>query len=99
MLERVRELAPNEPQSHRDLGLALADAGQPQRAVELLHAVATGAWDGRFADIDVIALAEMNAIIERARRDGRPLDVAALDPRLVRSMPLDVRVVLPGTPT
>ena len=30
MFERVVELAPNEPQSHRDLGLALAEAGQAQ---------------------------------------------------------------------
>ena len=30
VFERVLELAPNEPQSHRDLGLALAEAGQAQ---------------------------------------------------------------------
>ncbi|MEO7115818.1 MAG: DUF2135 domain-containing protein, partial [Caldimonas sp.] len=94
IFERVLELAPNEPQSHRDLGLALADAGQPQGAVEQLYAVATGRWDGRFPDIDLIALTEMNAIVDKARRNGSPVDVSAVDARLVRNLPLDVRVVL-----
>ena len=94
IFERVLELAPNEPQSHRDLGLALAQAGQAQRAVERLYAVVTGAWDSRFADIDLIALTELNAIVDKARRDGTALDVSAIEPRLLRNLPLDVRVVL-----
>ncbi|HEX4233605.1 MAG TPA: VIT domain-containing protein [Caldimonas sp.] len=94
IFERVLELAPNEPQSHRDLGLALADAGQAQAAVDHLYAVVTGAWDGRFADIDLIALTELNAIVDKARRDGKPLDTERVDPRLLRNLPVDVRVVL-----
>ena len=94
IFERVLELAPNEPQSHRDLGLALAQAGQPQRAVERLYAVVTGAWDSRFADIDLIALTELNAVVDRSRRDGTAVDVSAIEPRLLKNMPLDVRVVL-----
>ncbi|HSC64806.1 MAG TPA: VIT domain-containing protein [Caldimonas sp.] len=94
VLERVVELAPNEPQSHRDFGLALAEAGQAQAAVDRLYTVVTGAWDARFADIDLIALTELNAVVDKSRRDGRPVDVGAIDKRLLRSMPLDVRVVL-----
>ena len=94
IFERVLELAPGEPQSHRDLGLALADAGEPQRAVAQLYAVATGSWDGRFPDVDLIALTEMNAVVEKARRERVPVDVSAVDPRLLKSLPLDVRVVL-----
>ena len=94
IFERVLELAPNEPQSHRDLGLALADAEQPQAAVDHLYAVATGAWDARFPDIDLIALAEMNAVADKARRDGQPVDVSAVEPRLLKNLALDVRVVL-----
>ena len=94
LFERVLELAPNEPQSHRDLGLALAASGQPQRAVERLYEVATGAWDARFADIELIAVTEMNVVIEQARRGGRPVDLVAIEPRLLKSMPLDLRVVL-----
>ena len=90
LLERVRELAPDEPQSTRDLALALARARQPQRAVDLLWDVASGVWDGRFADIDLIALGELNAI-----GATRPqLDMSRVDPRLRRNLPLDLRTVL-----
>ncbi|MCE9657626.1 MAG: DUF2135 domain-containing protein [Burkholderiales bacterium] len=94
VFERVLELAPNEPQSHRDLGLALAEAGQAQRAVDRLYEVVTGRWDGRFPDIDLIALAELNGVVAKAGRDGKPVDVAAIEPRLLKNLPLDVRVVL-----
>lgn len=94
IFERVLELAPHEPQSHRDLGLALAQAGQPQRAIERLYEVVTGSWDARFPDIDLIALAELNAVVAKAAHDGKTLDVAAIEPRLLKNMPLDVRVVL-----
>ncbi|MGZ8259446.1 MAG: DUF2135 domain-containing protein, partial [Caldimonas sp.] len=94
IFERVVELAPNEPQSHRDLGLALADTGQPQAAADRLYTVVTGAWDQRFADIDMIALAELNAVVDKARRDGRPVDTTAIEPRLLKNLPLELRVVL-----
>ncbi|MGZ5206182.1 MAG: VIT domain-containing protein [Caldimonas sp.] len=94
IFERVLELAPNEPQSHRDLGLALAEAGRSQAAVDRLYEVVTGRWDGRFPDIDLIALAELNNVVARAARDGRPVDTSAIEPRLLKNLPLDVRVVL-----
>ena len=94
IFERVLELAPNEPQSHRDLGLALALAGQSQRAVDRLYEVVTGAWDSRFADADLIALAELNAVVADAERAGKQVDVSAIEPRLLKNLPLDVRVVL-----
>ena len=94
IFERVLELAPNEPQSHRDLGLALAQSGQSQRAVDRLYEVVTGAWDSRFADADLIALAELNAVVAEAERTGEPVDVSAIEPRLLKNLPLDVRVVL-----
>ena len=94
VFERVLELAPHEPQSHRDLGLALPQAGQPQAAIERLYAVVTGTWDGRFPDIDMIALTELNAIVAGAAARGRPLATAFIEPRLLRNLPLDLRVVL-----
>ena len=45
-----------EPQSRRDLALACAEAKAPQRAVELLWEVAGKRWDGRFHDVNLIAL-------------------------------------------
>ena len=94
IFERVLELAPNEPQSRRDLGLALALSGQSQRAVDRLYEVVTGAWDSRFADADLIALSELNAVVAEAERAGRPVDVSAIEPRLLKNLPLDVRIVL-----
>ncbi len=91
LLERVREIAPDEPQSWRDLGLALAAANQPQRALEMLWAVCARPWDARFADIDLIALGELNALVARTKE---PLDTSRVDPRLLRNLPLDLRAVL-----
>lgn len=90
LLERVRELAPEEPQSWRDLGLAYAADGQAQRAADMLWETVARPWDDRFADIDLIALAELNALA--ARNPG--LDTAHFDRRLLKNLPLDVRAVL-----
>ena len=90
VLRQVLVLAPDEPQSQRDLGLALAAAGQPQAAVEALYDVARHPWP-RFPEIELIALAEMNAIIATATT---PLDTARIDQRLLKNLPLDLRATL-----
>ncbi|NTV95743.1 MAG: DUF2135 domain-containing protein [Thiobacillus sp.] len=90
LLQRVRDLAPEEPQSWRDLGLALAAVGQPRAALDALWETVSRPWDERFADIDLIALAELNALV--ARNPG--LDTGAVDRRLLRNLPLDLRAVL-----
>ena len=88
-LQHVAELAPDEPQSWRDLGLAQAAAGAWQPAVDALWAAASGTWDARFGDIDVIALGELDAIAATHK-----VDVSAVDVRLRRNLPLEVRVAL-----
>jgi tetratricopeptide (TPR) repeat protein len=92
VLRQIVKLAPHEPQSYRDLGLAYAEAGQDQQAVEQLWQVVEREWDNRFPDVELIALAEMNAVI--ARHQGTPLDLGRIDPRLLRNLPLDMRVVM-----
>lgn len=92
--ERIAALAPNEPQSWRDLGLALADSGQHQRAVETLWEVVSRPWHGRFSGVTMIALAELNAIAAQAQARGAPLDLSRVDPRLRRNLPLALRVVM-----
>lgn len=95
VFERISELAPNEPQSWRDLGLALAESGQPQRAVNALWEVVSQPWNGRFAGINMIALAELNAFAAQAASSGQPaLDLGRVDTRLRRNLPLALRVVM-----
>ena len=90
LFKQVRDLAPNEPQSWRDLGLAYAANGQAQKAIDALWATASRKWDWRFADADLIALGELNAIA--ARTPG--LNLSRVDSRLLRHLPVDLRVVM-----
>ncbi|WP_343582834.1 VIT domain-containing protein [Herbaspirillum sp.] len=91
VFEKVQYLAEEEPQSFRDLGLAQAAAGHPQQAIDQLNEVIVRPWDNRFAEIELIALAEMNAIIATSTP---PLDTSRIDPRLLKNLPLDIRAVL-----
>lgn len=91
VFQAVLRIADYEPQSFRDLGNAYAAAGRKQEALNALAEVVSRTWDDRFAEIELISLAELNAIIATA---GHPLDTRALDSRLQRNLPLDLRVVL-----
>jgi Ca-activated chloride channel homolog len=111
LFEKVLRLRPEEPQSLRDLALALearADArrskagrGSPfiaadyVRAVDLLNRVVLGRWDGRFPEIEVLALEEANRIIAVVERDpafGRPS--FPIDARLRTLLDTDLRIVM-----
>ncbi|MCF7749758.1 DUF2135 domain-containing protein [Bacillus subtilis subsp. subtilis] len=89
VFRQVLRLGEEEPQSFRDLGLALEASGQYQQALDALNEVVVRPWDGRFDGISLIALDELNTLAARERVDTR-----AVDPRLRRAMPLDLRVVL-----
>ncbi len=91
ILERVKTLAPFEPQSYRDLALVLADLDEPQEAANLLYQVATRQWDSRFPDINTIALTELNALTATA---NTRVNTAAFDQRLSQNLASDLRVVL-----
>jgi len=91
VFRKVLELAPEEPQSWRDLGLALAADRQYQEAADTLYEVAARRWDGRFPEIELITLADLNAIVAAA---GGELELATMDKRLLRNLPLDLRAVL-----
>ena len=90
-LETVVEMAPDEPQSFRDLGLAYHAAGDDQKAIDSLYEVVSQPWDHRFGDIGLISLAELNAIVATAQR---PLRTITFEPKLMRNLPLDIRIVL-----
>ncbi len=85
---------PEEPQSHRDLALALARQPHPDnaRAAALLWHVATGTWSGRFPDIDLIALHELTALL--AAHPDTPISALAIPPELLAPVETGLRVVL-----
>jgi len=89
--DEVLRMREEEPQSRRDLALACAEAGQPQRALELLWEVVKTRWDGRFHDINLIALGELNALVATAKTR---LDPSIVDSRLRENLPVNIRVVL-----
>lgn len=91
VFERVVRLAEEEPQSFRDLGLAYAAARDYQPAIDNLYQVVSRSWDSRFEGVALIALNELNAIVATS---GQPLDTSAMDRRLLRNLPLDLRAVL-----
>ena len=90
VLEEVRELAPYEPQSLRDLAQAQAALGRSQEALDLLHETARRRWNSRFGEINTIALTEMNALLALNKK----LKSEAIDSRLIQNLPSDIRVVL-----
>ena len=94
VFQQVLELSPEEPQSYRDLGLAYAADKQYQKAVDSLNDVLIRPWHSRFPEIELVAVAELNAIATDAQRAGVKLDLARVDPRLLKNLPLDLRVVL-----
>lgn len=102
--ERIAELRRDEPQSHRDLALALsarADSRAPaqraaaltdfQAALDALATVVLDEWE-RFAEIELIALVEFNEILPRAQALGTIR--VPLDPRLIEPLDMDVRIVM-----
>jgi Ca-activated chloride channel homolog len=93
LFERVLEMRPEEPQSHRDLALVLGEQLQYPRALELFNAVVTGDWDDRFPEIETIALMEANRLLAEAERGGAAVD-NPLDSRLVKLLDVDMRIIL-----
>lgn len=91
VFRQVLDMADEEPQSHRDLGLALAATGDRQQAIRHLYDVVAGEWDGRFDEIGLVALNELNQVVATS---PKRLDSGFIDHRLLRNLPLDLRVAL-----
>ena len=79
-----------EPQSYRDLGLVLAQAGEYQQAIETLYKVVERRWDQRFRDVQLIVMNEINNIVNTQKG----LRTSFIDKRLLKKEPVDIRVVL-----
>ncbi len=87
---KVVAIREEEPQSYRDLGLALAQAGEYQQAIETLYKVVERPWDQRFKDVQLITMNEINNIINTQKG----LHTSFIDKRLLKKEPVDIRVVL-----
>ena len=87
---KVVAIREEEPQSYRDLGLALAQAGEYQQAIETLYKVVERRWDQRFRDVQLIAMNEINNIVNTQKG----LRTSFIDKRLLKKEPVDIRVVL-----
>ena len=101
LFEQVLKLRPEEPQSFRDLALALAKRGQSnknpadcRRAMDLLAHVVNNQWE-RFDEIEVIALMELNAVwADFTRRFPSDKARFPVDERLKKLLDLDLRIVM-----
>ncbi len=102
IFSRVRKLRPEEPQSHRDLALIYSQRLDRDKkiddgvqAVTLLNQVVLGNWP-RFAEVEIIALMELNRVIKAMERidKGSIRKVAFVDKRLRKVLDLDVRITL-----
>ena len=91
IFKKVLEIGEEEPQSYRDLGLAYEAIGEYQKAVDFLYSVVEKNFSRKFPRIEVIALTEMNKVIALSPVE---INTKHIDPRLLRNMPIDLRVVL-----
>jgi hypothetical protein len=102
LLKKLVEAEPERPQPRRTLALALiqrsamlkGDAARAdlERALTLLNEVIMTPWDGRFPEIETIALSEANMIIPRYRALGGTK--LPLDGQLVKLLDTDIRVTV-----
>lgn len=91
VFKEIEKIRGEEPQTYRDLGLAYGQKGDYQKAIESLYNVITKSWDGRFTNIEQIALVEMNNIISRHKSK---LHTEFIDQEFIKDFPLDIRVIL-----
>lgn len=92
VFRQVIALAPEEPQSYRDLALTLDDMERYQDAVDMMMNVVNFKFNSRFPEIEVIALTEINRMILRAERSG--VTIKNVDKRFIQPIETDIRVVI-----
>jgi tetratricopeptide (TPR) repeat protein len=92
--KKVIQWRPMEPQSYRDYALALADNGQYQAALDSLYSVITQSYaqniNSRSGGIEEVVVTELNQLISKNPK----LNTTSIDPKLIKAMPVDIRVVI-----
>jgi len=93
--KKVTELRPMDPQSFRDYGLALEDAGQHQKAFNVLYAAMTKSYtkdaDDLYEGIQEVFLPELGRIA--AANKGK-IKLTSEQKTLIKSIPVDIRIVM-----
>jgi Vault protein inter-alpha-trypsin domain/Uncharacterized protein conserved in bacteria (DUF2135) len=94
VFKKVVQWRPQEPQSYRDYGLALQDAGKYQQALDTLYTAITKTYDAdlksNYDGIEETIVTEINNIITLQKN----IKASTVDKELISDMPVDVRVVL-----
>ncbi len=93
IFREVLRLRPEEPQSHRDLALVLEKLAAYSEAISLLETVVMGSWDGRFPEIQVLALGELNRCIALCR-EATGSSPHVIPEEFVKVLDVDLRVIL-----
>ena len=86
---------PQDPQSYRDYALALIDVGKYQQALDTLYQILTRNFNaqvmGLYPGIEEIITTEINNLIAQ---HGNQLNTADINKDLIKTLPVDVRIVL-----
>lgn len=105
ILRRIVKLRPEEPQSFRDLALALTARGKQNKnaadlteAMELYLRVALTPWNRHAHSIGLVALEELNALAAWCNRQSWPENakpkIPDYDKKLRNNLDVDVRIVM-----
>jgi tetratricopeptide (TPR) repeat protein len=93
--KKITELRPLDPQSFRDYGLALEDAGEHQKALNVLYTAMTKSYtddaDNLYNGIQEVFLPEINRIIALNKSK---LDLSAIPKTMIKPLPVDIRIVM-----
>lgn len=93
--KKILEWRPFEPQSYRDYGLALEDAGLYQQALDTLYLALVKNYDANvsalYPGIEETILPEINNLVARK---ADKIDFSRIPKQLLTNMPVDIRVVL-----
>jgi TonB-dependent SusC/RagA subfamily outer membrane receptor len=93
--KKVVDLRPLDPQSYRDYGLALDDAGEHQQALAVLYTAMTKSYtpdaDNLYHGIQETFLPEINRIIALHKAK---LNLSKIPASLIKPMPTDIRIVM-----
>lgn len=95
VFRKILQWRPHEPQSYRDYGLALADAGRYQSALDTLYMALTKQYNSDmlldYNGIEETIIMELNNLVVKHRAK---LDLSKINKKLLHSMPIDIRVVI-----